>query len=214
MVTHAPPREPVAFDRDADLRRLASARRDRVRFVMVPRSAFLAIDGTEAPGSETFLAAIGALYGIAYRLHFALKARGIDERVGMLEALYWMSPEELTADAPTDGSRAMSWRWRLLIAVPEAATEDDVDAACRAPADDPVAVRVYLDRWTEGPSAQILHVGPYGDETPTLRRLHAAIEAAGLRPRGAHHEIYLNDPNRVGEDRARTVLRQPVEAAV
>jgi hypothetical protein len=43
-----------------------------------------------------------------------------------------------------------------------------------------------------------------------IRKLHAAIAAAGLRPNGPHHEIYLNDPHRVGEERAKTVLRQPV----
>lgn len=213
MVTHAPKREAVVFERGEDLRRLASARRDRVRFVMMPRAAFLAIDGTAEPGSDEFIASIGALFPIAYRLHFALKARGVVGRIGMLEALYWIPPEELTAEAPTDASRPMTWRWRLIMAVPDAATEDEIDAACRASGDDPIAQRVFLDRWAEGPSAQILHVGPYADETATLRRLHAAIGAAGLRPRGAHHEIYLNDPNRVGEDRARTILRQPVMEA-
>jgi hypothetical protein len=213
MTAQVLPRKAVEFERDTDLRRLASARRDRVRFVMVPRAAFLAIDGSAPPGSEDFVAAIRALYGIAYRLHFALKGRGVVGRVGMLEALYWIPPTQLTSDAPTDGSRVTSWRWRLLVAVPDAASDDDVDAACRASGDDAVVQRVYLDRWTEGPSAQILHVGPYADETGTLRRLHAAIDEAGFRPRGAHHEIYLNDPRRVGEDRARTILRQPVEAA-
>jgi hypothetical protein len=210
MVTHASGREALVFERDDDLRRLASARRDRVRFVMVPRASFVAIDGTAEPGSDEFIAAIRTLYGIAYRLHFTLKARGLAGRVGMLEALYWMTPEELTSDAPTDASRRVTWRWRLLIAVPEAATEDDVDATCRAAADDPMVHRVFLDRWAEGTSAQILHVGSYANETATLGRLHEAIRVAGLRPRGAHHEIYLNDPRRVGEDRARTILRQPV----
>ena len=70
MVTHAPQREAVVFEQGDDLRRLASARRDRVRFGMVPRAAFLAIDGNAEPGSDEFIAAIGALYPIAYRLHF------------------------------------------------------------------------------------------------------------------------------------------------
>jgi hypothetical protein len=210
MATHAPGREALTFERSDDLRRLASARRDRVRFVMVPRASFLAIDGTAEPGSDEFIAAIRTLYAIAYPLHFALKARGVTGRVGRLEALYWMTPEELTTDAPTDASRSVAWRWRLLVAVPEDATEDEVDATCRVAADDPMLPRVFLDRWAEGPSAQILHIGSYANETPTLRRLHEAIRASGLRPRGAHHEIYLNDPHRVGEDQARTILRQPV----
>jgi hypothetical protein len=129
----------------------------------------------------------------------------------MLEALYWFTPEELlseTTDVGLAGSRR--WRWRLLIAVPSATTRDEVAVASRAGKGGPMAGRIVLEDWTEGPSAQILHVGPYGDETPTIRKLHAAIAAAGLGPNGPHHEIYLNDPHRVGEDAAKTVLRQPV----
>jgi hypothetical protein len=130
----------------------------------------------------------------------------------MLEALYWFTPEELLGSQPTDAAPGVphDWRWRLLIAVPDATTRDEVAVAARSGSAGPVEERIELDEWTEGQSAQILHVGPYGDEGPTIRKLHGAIAAAGLRPHGPHHEIYLNDPHRVGEDRARTVLRQPV----
>jgi len=155
-------RPSVHFDQDDDLRRLASARRDRVRFVHVPERAFLAIDGDDAPGGEGFIAAIGAMYGTAYRLHFALKARGVTSRVGMLEALYWLPPEELSEDKLTDvGRDAGKLRWRLLIAVPDAAIEDEVDAAIRAAQPETIGARLYADRWAEGDSAQILHVGSY-----------------------------------------------------
>lgn len=202
----------VTFERGDDLRRLASARRDRVRFVVLPPARFLAIDGTEVPGSPEFVAAIGALYGTAYPLHFLLKSRGVHEPVGMLEALFWFTPEELLGSQSTDvaSARTRDWRWRLLIAVPDATTRDEVAVAARSGKKGPWAERIVLDDWAEGPSAQILHVGPYGDEGPTIRRLHGAIAEAGLRPHGPHHEIYLNDPHRVGEDRARTVLRQSV----
>jgi hypothetical protein len=99
-------------------------------------------------------------------------------------------------------------KWRLLVAVPDEATDAEVDAAIGGSG--PLAARMFVDRWTEGPSAQILHVGRYDAMTPTLRRLHDAIAAAGMRPHGPHHEIYLNNPHEVGEERARTVLRQPV----
>lgn len=202
----------VTFEHGDDLRRLASARRDRTRFVRVPHARFLAIDGTETPGSPAYLEAIGALFGTAYRLHFLLKGRGVNEPIGMLEALYWFTPEELLGTDATDGSAGQprDWRWRLLIAVPYATTRDEVAVATRSGTESPCEGRIVLDEWTEGPSAQILHVGPYGDEGPTIRKLHAAIAEAGMRAHGPHHEIYLNDPHRVGEDRARTVLRQPV----
>jgi hypothetical protein len=56
-----------------------------------------------------------------------------------------------------------------------------------------------------------MHVGPYSEERPTIERLHAFIAAQGLRPRGAHHEIYLGDPRRADPARLKTVLRQPVD---
>lgn len=193
----------VQFEADGDLRHLASCRRDRVRFVDLPEHRFLAIDGTEAPGGPAYVAAIGALYSVAYPLHFRLRARGVrGHRIGMLEGLYWL-PEPAKAAGPP-----APMRWRLLIAVPSEATEDDVDAVIRDAGEQ--AARMYLDRWAEGPAAQILHVGPYAAEDATLARLLAEIAAHGLRPHGPHHEIYLNNPREVGEERAKTVLRQPV----
>ena len=68
-----------------------------------------------------------------------------------------------------------------------------------------------VERWREGPSAQILHVGPYDAEVPTIERLHSAISTAGLHPRGRHHEIYLGDPRRSAPEKLRTIIRHPVE---
>ena len=206
-------RPTVSFDREGDLRALASARRDRVRFVQPPMARFLAIDGNDVPGSPEYLQAIGTLYRAAYRLHYMLRARGARAKVGMLEALYWLPDDALETNGATTAAELVEWRWRLLVSVPDEATEDDVDAACREVKPDPMVGRLFLDRRAEGPCAQILHVGPYGDEGPALRRLHEAIARAGLRPTGPLHEIYLNDPSRVGEERARTGVRRAVEAA-
>ena len=64
----------------------------------------------------------------------------------------------------------------------------------------------------EGRAAQILHVGSYADEAPTIEKLHAFIGETGLIPHGKHHEIYLSDPNRTPAERLRTVIRQPVRS--
>jgi len=203
-MTITPELTAVRFETDGDLRQLASCRRDRVRFVDLPEHRFLAIDGTEPPGDPSYIAAVGALYSVAYPLHFRLRARGVHgHRIGMLEGLYWI-PSPGSANQPP-------MRWRLLVAVPDEATEDDVDAVIHDVGEP--AERMYLDRWAEGPAAQILHVGPYAAEEATLARLFAEISARGLRPHGPHHEIYLNNPREVGEERARTVLRQPVRPA-
>ncbi|MFG2651350.1 GyrI-like domain-containing protein [Streptomyces sp. NPDC048436] len=65
----------------------------------------------------------------------------------------------------------------------------------------------------EGTSAQVLHVGPYDDETPILTKLHHEyLPTNNLREAGLHHEIYLSDPRRTDPAKLKTVLRQPVEA--
>lgn len=216
----------IEFERSSDLIELARARRDRVRWVDIGERRFLAVDGDEPPGSPVYQQAIGTLYPVAYTLHFALRARGVRSPIGMLEGLYWIDPDEMRAwtetdDSPTDGSatesapHAIIAKWRLMLAVPVEATEVEVEQAILAAARRrplPLAALLRVIGFHEGPCAQILHVGSYAAEGPTLRILHEAIAAGGFQPRGPHHEIYLNDP-RQGEDRAKTLLRQPVAVA-
>ena len=64
--------------------------------------------------------------------------------------------------------------------------------------------------FSEGRSAQLIHVGPYSSEGPTIQRLHAFIADEGCEPAGKHHEIYLNDPSRTAPEKLRTIIRQPV----
>ena len=64
----------------------------------------------------------------------------------------------------------------------------------------------------EGAAAQMLHVGPYATEAPTIARLHAFIREQGLTfdgHRHKHHEIYLGDPRRSAPEKLRTIIRQP-----
>jgi hypothetical protein len=133
----------------------------------------------------------------------------------MLEGLYW------TADGTTDldailGPDRGTWRWTLFIALPEEATGGELSDALakgRAKVAPEVAVDLRIETLAEGAVAQVLHVGPYAEERPTIERLHAAIATAGLRPRGRHHELYLGDPSRAAPAKLRTLVRQPVERA-
>ncbi len=205
----------IAFERPAGYRAALSARADRVRFLVVPSRRDLSVDGDDAPGSEGFRAAIESLYPLAYTLHLRLKRRGVEAPVGALEGLYWVGamgpipPDRFRASTDARGS----WSWRLLLPIPDEATDDDIAAATdevrakKAPA---MLDRIRTDRWEEGEAAQVLHVGPYADEPATIDRLHAAIASAGLIPRGCHHEIYIGDPNRSAPEKLKTVLRQPV----
>lgn len=213
MVLTAPP---VDFEPALDYRREITARPGRVRLLVVPERRYLVIDGTDDPGSTGFGEAITTLYPVAYTLHFALKRRRVTAPVGALEGLYWIGePRPITAAdfAATAGERT-AWSWRLMLPVPDEATDADFASAIDevfAKKRPPLLDQLRCEAWEEGRVAQILHIGPYAAEAPTIERLHRAIAEAGLRPRGCHHEIYIGDPNRTAPDRLKTLIRQPVE---
>jgi len=187
-----------------------------VRFVDIAPRRVLAVDGDGAPGADQFQAAIAALYSVGYALHFRLKQRGLTVRIGALEGLWWL-PGELDPGTFQPSPRELAKRpWTLLLEIPSQATEDDlretiVAAIRKRPAI--AAARVHVMTLDEGDSAEIVHVGPYVAERPTIERLHEAIAGAGLVARGRHHEIYLGDPRRSAPERLRTLIRQPVARA-
>ncbi|MCX6362651.1 MAG: GyrI-like domain-containing protein [Actinobacteria bacterium] len=182
--------------------------------VEVPELAFLMIDGRGDPNSSAaYQDALGALYGVAYTLKFALKKADPerDFKVAPLEGLWWTDAERPSM-AALDSDRD-SWNWTMMIAVPDAVTAAEVAAAAEAAARRrplPAAGRIRLERFAEGLAAQIMYVGPYADEAPTIAALHAFVEEQGYELRGRHHEIYLGDPRRTAPERLKTVIRHPV----
>ena len=125
-----------------------------------------------------------------------------------LEGLWW------TPDMATFSTDDKSqWDWTMMIVVPEPVTAEVVeDARASAARKHPLASldRVRLERFAEGRCAQVLYVGPYSAEGPTIAALHAFIAANGCALSGKHHEIYLGDPRRAAPDKLRTIVRQPV----
>jgi len=57
---------------------------------------------------------------------------------------------------------------------------------------------------------QIMHLGPYAEEGPVIKKMHDYIDQNGYKRRGKHHEIYLSDPRRTAPEKMKTILRQPV----
>jgi hypothetical protein len=184
-----------------------------VRFLDLPARRFVMIDGEGAAGEAAFGPRIPGLYGTAYPLRFALKRRGVDERVGPLEGLWWTVDGTTDLDAIFGPSDRSGWRWTLMIGLSDQASSDEVASALeagRAKLTEPHASNLRVETLAEGPAAQVLHLGPYADERPSIERLHDAILAAGFTPVGRHHEIYLGDPRRSAPEKLRTILRQPV----
>jgi hypothetical protein len=202
---------------------LYKVRKGKVEFIDVPELGFLVIDGGGAPAGEAFHDAIQALYSVSYGVHFALsKATGSAPRLMALEALWWVQG----ADAQTimegiaagragmDESDRDQWRWRAMIMqLPpiDAVLIEEAIIAAKAKKGIACLSAVRYERWAEGPSAQILHIGPYDTEPASIVALHKAIAEHGSTPRGRHHEIYLGDPRKAAPEKLRTILRQPIQ---
>jgi hypothetical protein len=76
--------------------------------------------------------------------------------------------------------------------------------------------RIRFETLHEGLSAQIMHIGPYSEEGPTVEKLHNFIheneyEFEGSRHGQKHHEIYLSDIRRTKPERLKTIIRQPIK---
>lgn len=185
------------------------------RLLTLPPLLYLCIDGRGDPNrSPDFGAAMQALYSLAYGLKFAAKKQSssLDFGVMSVEAFWWA--EDMAAFSL---ERRDEWLWRAVILQPEFITPallDEVraDALKKKPEIATALGKAFLFTAEEGLCAQIMHVGPYSAEGPSVAALHAFIEAQGLRKRGKHHEIYLSDPRRSEPERMQTIIRQPVES--
>jgi len=182
--------------------------------VKVPKMRFITVEGKGDPNSsKEFQQAIGALYSVAYTAKFTLKksAKEKDFTVMPLEALWWCEGEN---EFPTTDKG--EWHWKAMIMVPKHVTQRVVEEALeqlRKKGKDkelPGLKKLKLEEFDEGLSAQIMHIGPYSAERPTIEGLHKFIADSGHALRGRHHEIYLGDPRRSKPEKLKTVVRQPM----
>lgn len=180
--------------------------------VDVPDMQFVMVDGHGDPNTaQEYKDAIEALYAVAYKMKFiSKKVLEKDYTVPPLEGLWWAE------DMATYLTREKSlWDWTMMIMTPEWISIDTFEEAVKQvrQAKDPASLdKVRLERYQEGLSVQIMHIGSYDDEGPVLAQMHSDfIPDSGLIENGKHHEIYLSDPRRVAAEKMKTVLRQPVK---
>ena len=199
----------TGYDIKKELKLFYAPKNRTWEIVEVPPIRYLGVDGSGDPNTdESYAEAIAALYAVAYTMKFAHKDRPFT--VGPLEGLWWAD------DPSTFVTRdKAAWKWTMLISLPPWISDADVEAARQsalAKKKLPAIEKVRVVTLSEGPSAQLLHLGPYDDEGPALAQLHHEFFAEhGLDFHGPHHEIYLSDPRRTEPAKLKTVLRQPVK---
>lgn len=125
----------------------------------------------------------GALYGTAYGTKFKIfKPQGIKMELGKLVAMW--------PDAHLKPKNEWTGIWA--VPVPDYVTEADV---IQKDPENPVT----FVTWPGGKYAQILHLGTYAEEGPTIKILHDYIENVVGIPMagviGKHEEEYLTKPD-------------------
>jgi hypothetical protein len=199
------------IDLKKELKHLYQPTAREVVQVEVPTLNYLMVDGVGDPNTAPeYAQAVEALFSVSYTAKFMVKKGplALDYAVMPLEGLWWA--DDLSAFAANDREK---WQWTMMIMQPSFVTADIIAAAIadvRRKKHLPGVDRLRLEQFAEGLCAQILHVGPFSEEGPTIERVHAFIDARSGR-RGKHHEIYLSDIRRADPQKWKTIIRQPMQ---
>ena len=199
-------------DYKKELKHLYGSSSKKVVIVEVPSMNYFMVDGEGGPAAESYQQAIEALYGLSFTVKFDVKKGvGLDYTVMPLEGLWWA--KDITAFS---ADRKDEWLWKMMIMQPDYVTAKHVNAATKQLREkkNPLALdKIRFESYHEGLSVQILHIGPYDDEGPTIAQMHKFIDENGYQLHMKHHEIYLSDPRRSKPEKLKTVLRQPITKA-
>jgi hypothetical protein len=147
---------------------------------------------------------------MSYTIKMSMKKEdpAVDWVVAPLEGLWWC-PGARTFSMTGEGEL----EWTVMIRQPGFVTAEVFEryrAVLKARKDPPGLDGARLAKLHEGLCAQVLHLGPYSEEGPTIERLHGFIASGGYVHTGKHHEIYLSDPRRCAPEKIKTILRQPI----
>ena len=154
----------------------------------MPAQRMAVVRAKGAP-DKVFPEVMPALYGSVFTLKFDLKKQGLPTfKVSGLRTRY------------PDAHLVAKEEWTHIIGLP--IPKDTTSLPQKVS-----HVEVKIETWEYGTVAQILHLGPYDQETPNIERLHRFIDESGYQIAGMHEEEYLTRPN---VKVPKTIIRYPV----
>jgi len=199
------------IDLKKDLKHLYQPSAKEVVQVEVPTFNFLMVDGKGDPNkSQEYAEAVETLFSVSYTAKFMIKKGGqaLDYAVMPLEGLWWA--DDMSAFVANDKS---NWKWTMMIMQPSFVGIEVIDAAIAEVQKKkklPGLSKLRFESFTEGRCAQILHIGPFSEEGPTIERVHDFINSRASLT-GKHHEVYLSDIRRADPKKWKTIIRQPMQ---
>ena len=188
---------------DSVIARINTAHVGVVDEVAIPAMPTLEVSGRGWPGGEEFRGGVRDLYALAFAVK--LLPRTVGAPVGHHE--YEMPPMQIVFE-----SLARDTGWTILFPQPAFVTAAVVDQA-RAKLDERGADTgtAALGHSDGGPCLQTLHLGPFeGPEIPAVSLLQAEGRSRGYVLGDRHHEVVLDDPQKVDPAERRTIMRYPI----
>lgn len=150
----------------------------------------MAVVTSKGDPNTTASEAMNALFGSVYTLKFDLKKQGKESfKVCGLRAR-WPDAHLLPKD-----------EWTAIWALP---VPDDTRSLPQKSSE----IEAKLETWEYGKVAQVLHLGPYDQEGPTIELLHRFIKENGFEIAGIHEEEYLTSPKAKVQ---KTIIRYQVK---
>lgn len=197
------------FDYSKDLKEFYKPSPKEVTIANIPTMHFLKIDGQGNPNnSEQFSKSVKALFALSYAIKFYIKKNiEMDYRVFPLEGLWWAEDmSEFSVDKKDD------WKWTLMIAQPKEVNEKIIEEQRTnviQKKDLDFLKLLRYEPYYEGQVAQIMHIGPFSEEGPSVEKVHRFLDQINGKRSAKHHEIYLSDIRRADPAKWKTIIRQP-----
>ncbi len=179
--------------------------------IFVPPVKFFMVDGTGNPNkSPSFDSAVQCLYKVSYTLKMKIIKRDMPDNdyiVPPLEGFWYM--DDMTKWSYDNKD---AWKWTMMIPIPEFVSQNQIEEAKAIVRKTNLASidKLRTENYKEGICVQVLYTGPYEEEGPTIKKMHAYAKQYRYKLRGKHHEIYLSDPRKTAPEKLKTILRQPV----
>ncbi len=176
------------FPQRPDLSKYASLKEPRI--TKMPDQKMIEVTATGDPnivGSKAFK--------LLFKTYF--KVPGVSKSMNLAPRARWTG----------DMNVKSSWTGYYALPVPEGTLSlHAIDAE--------PGYEVRLTTWEYGDVAEILHIGPYAQETPNIQKLHQFIQQQGYEIAGYHEEEYLKGPGmffKGNPEKYQTIIRYRVK---
>ncbi len=193
-----------------EYKKVYDASTKRIDLVDVPEFNFIMIDGIGNPTVEEFKLKSEALHILSKAIKDYFKEK--------MDLLYLISPLEGLWDtydnSQFDVTRKQMIKFTLMIAQPKLLDEETFEKIKEHIAekkDNPYLLDAYLKSMKEGKCVQMLHKGAYNTEINTTKQIMEYITIQGMKLVGLHHEVYLNDCEKVATEKLKTIVRYAIE---